>query len=90
MKEVIVMVLIIWNAIVFALYGVDKWRAINGKWRIHENNMILWAFLMGAFGAAFAMVLFHHKIRRRVFLIMIPLAMLENLAILYFFGRYFL
>jgi len=84
------MVLIIWNAIVFALYGVDKWRAINGKWRIHENNMILWAFLMGAFGAAFAMVLFHHKIRRRVFLIMIPLAMLENLAILYFFGRYFL
>jgi len=82
--------LIIWNIIVFVLYGIDKWKAMNGKWRIHENTMILWAFLMGAFGAAFAMVLFRHKTRKRIFLIMIPLAMLENLAILYFFGRYFL
>ena len=85
-----VVALVIWNIAVFALYGVDKWKAMNGKWRIHENNMILWAFLMGSFGAAFAMVLFRHKIRKTIFVTMIPIAMLENLAIIYFFGRYFL
>ena len=90
MKEVVVMVLIIWNIIVFALYGVDKWKAINGKWRISERALLILAFFMGGFGAFLGMQVFRHKTHKIAFIIMIPLAMLENLAILYFFGRYFL
>ena len=82
--------LVIWNVIVFAIYGYDKWKAQTGKARISERTLLLWAFLLGAFGAALGMLLFGHKTRKIVFITAIPLAILENLAIIHFFGHYFL
>lgn len=82
--------LFFWNLAVFAIYGIDKWKAINGKWRISENTLLILAFFMGGFGAFSGMQIFRHKTRKTAFIILVPLAMLENLAIIYFFGRYFL
>ncbi len=60
----------------FCLYGIDKHRAVHGRWRIPEKVLILAAFLGGAAGALFGMLVFHHKTRKPKFRILVPLALL--------------
>ncbi len=59
------------NLIVFLLYGIDKWKAIQHKWRIPEAHLIL-AGVFGIFGAILGMLLFRHKIRKPKFNIGLP------------------
>lgn len=82
--------LLFWNFVVFSLYGIDKWKALCGKWRISEKALLVPAFLMGGFGAFFGMYFFRHKTRKTVFVTLVPTAMLMNIAVIYFIGRYFL
>ena len=49
------------NLIVFALYGVDKRRAIRGAWRIPEKTLLTGTWLLGGVGAWIAMRAFRHK-----------------------------
>ena len=77
-------VMIIWNAAVFVMYGIDKYRAIRGEWRISELTLIISAFLMGGFGALTAMACFRHKTRKLKFRILIPIAAAANCTILWF------
>ena len=79
--------IIIWNLIVFAIYGTDKYRAKNVRGRVSEKTLILCAFLMGAMGAFIGMVTFRHKTRKRRFKIAIPLAFLVNLVLFILIGR---
>ena len=58
--------LIVINIIVLALYGVDKWKAKNDRWRISENTLIL-AGLIAPVGAIIGMNAFHHKTRKPKF-----------------------
>lgn len=78
--------IVFWNIIVFALYGYDKISAIKGTWRISERTLILAAFLMGGFGAFLGMQIFRHKTKKLKFNISVPLAMLLNIAVIYYFG----
>ena len=39
-----ILIVTVLNAITFIIYGVDKRKAIKGKWRISENAMLLCAF----------------------------------------------
>ena len=52
---------IIVNIIAFVLYGLDKYFAVRGKFRVPESRLIFIAFIGGAFGALLGMKLFHHK-----------------------------
>lgn len=79
--------LIIWNAVVFAVYGFDKYNAINGKQRVSERTLLCFAFLLGGFGAFLGMQVFRHKTRYTVFKVGVPLAMLFNVACIYFAMR---
>lgn len=55
------------NIISFLLYGLDKLLAIL-KWRRISEKMLLFSSLMGGcFLASVAMILFHHKIRKKYF-----------------------
>jgi uncharacterized membrane protein YsdA (DUF1294 family) len=47
MSTPIIYVLLIWNLIVFLLYGADKSKAKKGKRRISEKTLLVTAFLMG-------------------------------------------
>ena len=76
--------LFFWNLAVFALYGIDKWRAMNRKWRISEGTLLISAFFMGGIGAFLGMHIFRHKTRKTVFVTLVPVAILINLAIIYF------
>ena len=79
--------LIIWNIVVFVVYGLDKYNAMNRKRRINERTLLSFAFLMGGFGAFLGMQIFRHKTRHRIFRRGVPLAMLLNAIIIYFAWR---
>ena len=79
--EAILYILLGWNIVVFAVYGIDKWKAVHNKWRIKESILLLYAFLMGGVGALTAMHLFRHKTRHIKFKILIPLALIVNIAV---------
>lgn len=79
--------LVLWNIIVFAIYGLDKFKAIKGRWRISEKALILSAFLLGAPGAMFGMHVFRHKLRKCRFRNLIRAAMVINIAVFVFLER---
>ncbi len=73
-----------WNIVVFIIYGVDKRKAQKGKWRISEAFLITCAVLMGGLGAFCGMQAFRHKTRHLKFIILVPVAILINAAVVWF------
>ncbi|MEG1519384.1 MAG: DUF1294 domain-containing protein [Clostridia bacterium] len=61
------------NVIAYALMGIDKKRAIQGKWRIKEATLFLFALLFGGVGATCGMVSFRHKTKHWYFKFGFPL-----------------
>ena len=84
-KSFIIIFLIV-NLVVFAMYGIDKWKAIHHKWRIPEATLIGAAFF-GVVGALFGMIVFHHKIRKPKFYISVPLIMILEVASVIYVSR---
>ncbi len=74
------LVLAVWNAIVFGIYGWDKLAAKQGRRRVPETTLIGLAFAFGALGAMTAVRLFRHKTRKTVFTLLLPLAFFLNVA----------
>ena len=52
------------SLITFILYGLDKYKACHGLWRIPEKVLLGFSFFGGAVGGMLGMRLFHHKTRR--------------------------
>lgn len=65
----------------FLLYGIDKRKAINEKWRISERMLLLVSLSGGSLGALTGMNVFHHKTRNLRFRILIPVFLLIHLAL---------
>ena len=59
--------LLVWNAIVFMIYGHDKIKAEHGAWRTSESTLLNFAFIGGSLGALLACQLFRHKVRKASF-----------------------
>ena len=55
------------SVIAFFLYGIDKNRAKQKRWRIKESVLLGVSFLGGATGALIGMKAFHHKTKHRYF-----------------------
>lgn len=55
------------SVVVFAMYGIDKWKAKRHSWRISEKMLLLLSFFGGVVGAVIAMQLFHHKTKKWYF-----------------------
>ncbi len=60
------------NLLAFVLFGVDKYRAKRGRWRIPEATLLAAAVLGGGIGALAGMRLFHHKTRKPRFSVGVP------------------
>lgn len=59
--------LLIANIVAFALFGVDKRRARQGRRRLPEGTLLLWALAGGTPGALAGRRVFHHKTRKQPF-----------------------
>ena len=73
------------NILTFLIYGADKWKAKRDKWRIPEDTLIWLAIVGGSVGALLGMYLFRHKTKHRKFQIGIPVILLVQAGLLYFF-----
>lgn len=55
------------NFAVFALFGLDKWKAETGRYRVPEASLLQWSALGGTGGAYAGRALFRHKTRKQPF-----------------------
>lgn len=79
--------ILIWNLLVFMIYGIDKSKARKGAWRIPEKYLLSFAFLCGGFGAWLAGITFHHKTRKWYFKTVWFLGIVTTLVALYLIWR---
>ena len=69
------------NAVAFIVYGIDKYRARNGKWRIPEATLLMLAVVGGSVGAWLGMKSRHHKTRHRKFRYGVPAILLLQIVV---------
>ncbi|MBC7760870.1 MAG: DUF1294 domain-containing protein [Candidatus Saccharibacteria bacterium] len=55
------------SLICFALYAIDKRRAMVAGWRISERTLLFWGFIGGWPGAIVAQQVLRHKTRKKSF-----------------------
>lgn len=74
------------NLVAFALYGIDKYKARAGAWRIPEKTLLGIAVLGGSVGAIAGMKVFHHKTRHWYFRYGLPVLLAVQAAAVYWLG----
>ena len=65
--QILVIIFGILSVITFFMYGIDKFKAQKGKWRISEKALLVSSFIGGAVGGFLAMQLFRHKTKHWYF-----------------------
>lgn len=84
-RVILLLLVAIWNFVVFILFGIDKFKAIKGKRRIPEKTLLLCSFLLGGVGGLAGMFAFRHKTRHLKFRVLLPVAAVITLApVIYF------
>ena len=69
------------NVVAFALYGLDKYKAKTGAWRVPEKTLLGIAAIGGSIGALVGMNFFHHKTKHWYFCVGIPLILALQIAL---------
>ena len=88
MTQTIVYILICINVLTFLVYGIDKWKAKQGSWRISEATLLTLAIIGGSIGALLGMKVWHHKTMHKKFKYGLPLILLAQIALIYFIEVY--
>ena len=73
--------LIVINIVTWIAFGLDKWKAKSGKWRIPERTLLLLALAGGSLGALAGMIMFRHKTRKSKFFISVPVMFVVHCVI---------
>lgn len=81
MKTALLLWLLLWNSLAFALMGIDKRRARMGRWRISEKTLFFSALLGGSLGALLGMQFFRHKTRHWRFQVGMPAILAVQLVL---------
>ena len=83
MENALLYYLIVINILTFAVYGIDKWKARQGSWRISEATLLLLAVIGGTIGALLGMQVWRHKTMHLKFKYGLPLILLAQIALMY-------
>ena len=81
MTNIILYYLLAVNIATFLLYGIDKYKAKKGRWRISEATLLLMAVIGGSIGAWAGMRLWHHKTMHKKFKYGIPVIIIMQIAL---------
>ena len=81
MMNIILYYLLAVNIATFLLYGVDKYKAKKGRWRISEATLLMMAVIGGSIGAWAGMRLWHHKTMHKKFKYGIPVIIIMQIAL---------
>lgn len=89
MKTYLLYYLLAINAVCFAVYGIDKYKARHDKWRIPETTLFLLPLLGGSVGGILGMQIFRHKTKHWYFTFGLPAILLVQIAAaVYLLGKY--
>ena len=80
-RTILLIWVLAWTLIDFALMGIDKWKAKHDSWRIPEKTLFLSAILGGSVGALAGMYLFHHKTKHLSFTVGMPLILAVQIVL---------
>ncbi len=61
------------NIVTFVVFGIDKYKAKRGLWRIPEASLLTMAVIGGSIGAWLGTKVWHHKTLHKKFKYGIPL-----------------
>ena len=86
MKYFIIYIAVI-NVITFAVFGIDKLKAVKNRWRVPEKILFFLALLGGSLGAIIGMYSFRHKTKKIAFRIGIPVILIVQIIFIYFMNR---
>ena len=81
MMNIILGYLLAVNITSFLLYGIDKYKAKKGRWRISEATLLLMAVIGGSIGAWVGMRIWHHKTMHKKFKYGIPVIIILQVTI---------
>ena len=81
--HVVLIYLAVINVVTFFMYGIDKWKAMNSKWRIRETALLGLAVLGGSIGAWLGMKVWRHKTQHKKFKYGLPLILLAQIVLMY-------
>ena len=70
------------NLVLFAVMGIDKYKARNGLWRIPEKTLFGLALVGGSIGGILGMKVFRHKTKHNSFKFGFPAILLVQLAVI--------
>lgn len=77
---ILLLIYLIFNVISFALFAIDKRKAVRNKWRIPEATLIL-SSVFGIFGGFCGMYIIRHKTKKPKFFIGLPLILIAEIAL---------
>ncbi|AWN18747.1 DUF1294 domain-containing protein [Streptococcus sobrinus] len=86
--KIFLSLLIFWNILTFCLYGLDKRRAIRGRWRIPEKTLLSLSLTGAGLAAYLAGRIFHHKTKKWYFKLAWCLGILIEVSLIYCLWRF--
>lgn len=82
MSPYLLLWILVWTILAFALMGIDKWKAKREAWRVPEKVLFLSALAGGSIGALAGMALFRHKTLHWSFRIGMPAILVLQVVLL--------
>ena len=79
--------LIVITIVTFLVYGIDKWKAKQGSWRISEASLLILAVIGGSIGALFGMKVWHHKTMHKKFRYGLPLILIIQIILIGYLSK---
>ncbi len=76
------------NVLTFFVYGIDKWQARQGKWRISEATLLLFAVIGGSIGAWLGMRVWRHKTMHKKFKYGIPAILMIHIIVIGYLSKW--
>ena len=87
MTEALLYYLIVINVVTFLVYGIDKWKAKKGSWRISEATLLILAAIGGSIGALLGMKVWHHKTMHKKFKYGLPLILIIQIILIGYLSK---
>ena len=87
MTEALLYYLIVINIVTFLVYGIDKWKAKQGSWRISEATLLILAVIGGSIGALLGMKVWRHKTMHKKFKYGLPLILIIQIILIGYLSK---
>ena len=77
--------IVVINLVSLMMFGIDKYKARRGQWRISEATLLAVAAIGGSIGAWMGMKVWHHKTLHSKFRYGVPIMLLVHIALMAYF-----